>query len=81
MKLDNIDATILSELTINACASQVELAERVGLFEHGDRPDGRRCWRKKVSSVAIRPFWIWRASVSPPPFWSGSPWKVKTRRR
>src|SRR3982074_3906616 len=31
MKLDNIDATILSELTINACASQVELAERVGL--------------------------------------------------
>src|SRR5882724_2551737 len=31
MKLDHIDATILSELTINARASQVELAERVGL--------------------------------------------------
>jgi DNA-binding Lrp family transcriptional regulator len=31
MKLDNIDETILSELTINARASQVELAERVGL--------------------------------------------------
>src|SRR6202142_3275195 len=31
MKLDAIDTTILSELTINARASQVELAERVGL--------------------------------------------------
>ena len=31
MELDNIDTTILSELTINARASQVELAERVGL--------------------------------------------------
>ena len=31
MKLDHIDTTILSELTINARASQVELAERVGL--------------------------------------------------
>ena len=31
MKLDHIDTTILSELTINALASQVDLAERVGL--------------------------------------------------
>ena len=31
MKLDHIDTTILSELTSNARASQVELAERVGL--------------------------------------------------
>src|SRR6202051_5385205 len=31
MKLDHIDTTILSELTANARASQVELAERVGL--------------------------------------------------
>src|SRR5258708_31157534 len=31
MDLDKIDTTILSELTINARASQVELAERVGL--------------------------------------------------
>jgi Lrp/AsnC family leucine-responsive transcriptional regulator len=31
MQLDNIDTTILSELSINARASQVELAERVGL--------------------------------------------------
>ena len=31
MKLDTIDTTILSELTMNARASQVELAERVGL--------------------------------------------------
>ena len=31
MKLDAVDTTILSELTINARASQVELAERVGL--------------------------------------------------
>jgi len=53
MKLDNIDATILSELTINACASQVELAERVASSTAIARR--RRCWRKKVSSVAIRP--------------------------
>jgi DNA-binding Lrp family transcriptional regulator len=31
MKLDQFDTTILSELTINARASQVDLAERVGL--------------------------------------------------
>jgi Lrp/AsnC family transcriptional regulator, leucine-responsive regulatory protein len=31
MKLDPIDTTILSELAVNARASQVELAERVGL--------------------------------------------------
>ena len=31
MDIDKIDTTILSELTINARASQVELAERVGL--------------------------------------------------
>src|SRR3981189_967920 len=31
MKLDSIDTTILSELTSNARASHVELAERVGL--------------------------------------------------
>ena len=31
MKLDHIDTTILSELALNARASQVELAERVGL--------------------------------------------------
>jgi Lrp/AsnC family leucine-responsive transcriptional regulator len=31
MQLDHIDTTILSELTINARASQVELAERVRL--------------------------------------------------
>src|ERR1700730_9074952 len=31
MQLDHIDTTILSELTLNARASQVELAERVGL--------------------------------------------------
>src|ERR1700755_694017 len=31
MDLDKIDTTILSELTVNARASQVELAERVGL--------------------------------------------------
>src|SRR6202790_5123074 len=31
MQLDHIDTTILSELTVNARASQVELAERVGL--------------------------------------------------
>jgi DNA-binding Lrp family transcriptional regulator len=31
MKVDHIDTTILSELTINARASQVDLAERVGL--------------------------------------------------
>ena len=31
MKLGNVDTTILSELTVNARASQVELAERVGL--------------------------------------------------
>jgi Lrp/AsnC family transcriptional regulator, leucine-responsive regulatory protein len=29
--LDNIDTTILSELAVNARASQVDLAERVGL--------------------------------------------------
>src|ERR1700738_5039350 len=31
MSVDHIDTTILSELTINARASQVDLAERVGL--------------------------------------------------
>src|SRR4030081_4075648 len=31
MNIDKIDTTILSELAINARASQVELAERVGL--------------------------------------------------
>jgi DNA-binding Lrp family transcriptional regulator len=31
MQLDRLDTTILSELTLNARASQVELAERVGL--------------------------------------------------
>lgn len=31
MKLDHFDTTILSELTTNARASQVDLAERVGL--------------------------------------------------
>ena len=31
MKIDSFDTTILSELTVNARASHVELAERVGL--------------------------------------------------
>jgi hypothetical protein len=56
MKLDHLDTTILSELTINARASQVELAERVGLSS---------------TSKATRRCWIWRALVCPPPFWSG----------
>src|SRR5216684_3947325 len=36
MSLDHIDTTILSELTVNARASQVELAERVGMSSSDD---------------------------------------------
>ena len=72
MKLDNIDAAILSSRSMPAPARSNSPS---GSGSRARRsPDGRRYWRKKVSSVAIRPFWIWRASAFPPPFWSGSPW-------
>ncbi len=65
MKLDNIDATILSSRSMPAPARSNSPS---GSGSRARRsPDGRRYWRKKVSSVALRQFWIWRASVSPPP--------------
>ena len=61
MKLDNIDAAILSSRSMPAPARSNSPS---GSGSRARRsPDGRRCWRKKVSSVAIRPFWIWRASA------------------
>src|SRR5882724_6418368 len=64
MKLDNIDAAILSSRSMPVPARSNSPS---GSGSRARRsPDGRRYWRKKVSSVAIRQFWIWRASVSPP---------------
>ena len=70
-QLDHIDTTILSELASNARASQVELAERVGL---SSTAIARR-------QKALEEQGFIRGYRSPPLFSSGSPWKAKMRTR
>jgi Lrp/AsnC family leucine-responsive transcriptional regulator len=57
VQIDHIDTTILSELATNARASQVDLAERVGLSSTAIARR-QKALEEEASSAAIRPFWI-----------------------
>ena len=56
-QLDHLDITILSELAANARASQVDLAERVGLSSTAIARR-QKALEEEGFSAAIRPFWI-----------------------
>lgn len=81
MQLDNIDTTILSELTINARASQIELAERVALSSTAIARRQKLLEEEGFIRGYQAVLDLARFGLSPPPFWSGSPSKAKTRMR